>query len=65
MNNKSFIFNISIFILAEAVNSINHNAKESPTNKEDVNEVNSIQIYKKSSSTNLPSWFANIIKPQI
>jgi len=48
--------------LAEDVNSVNHNAKEFPI-REDVNEANSIQIYKKSSSTNLPSWFANIGKP--
>lgn len=50
------------FILTEDINSINNNVKEFPLN-EDINEVNSIQNYKKSSSINLSPWFSNIVIP--
>ncbi len=48
--------------MTEEVNSISNNEKDLPTN-EGINNANSIQNYKKTSGTNLSSWFANIVKP--
>jgi hypothetical protein len=48
--------------LIEEVNSVSNNEKDFPEN-EGINNANFIQNYKKTSATNLSSWFANIGKP--
>ena len=44
------------------VNSVSNNEKDFPEN-EGINNADSIQNYKKTSGTNLSSWFANFGKP--
>ncbi len=48
--------------MTEEVNSVSNNEKDFSEN-EGINNANFIQNYKKTSATNLSSWFANIGKP--
>ena len=48
--------------MTEEVNSISNNDKDFPKN-ESIDITDSIQNYKKTSGTNLSSWFSNIVKP--
>lgn len=48
--------------MTEEVNSISNNDKDLPKN-ENIDSADSIQNYKKTSGTNLSSWFSNIVKP--